>query len=89
MTGPNLASLGEFLTIRVGGSATVPERLLLVGRPHDGLVRVHEWTTNTMNAEGEDYEIVPDELLTQLEDALAAQRQVSEEMYRIRMWLNG
>ena len=89
MTGPDLAGLGEFLTIRVGGSATVPERLLLVGRPHDGVVRVHEWTTTTMNSVGEDYEIAPNELLIQIEEALAAQRRVSEEMYKVQMWLRG
>ncbi len=89
MTDPRPGPLGEgeFLTVAVGSGKGQPERLLLIGRPHDGLVRVREWTSHTAITEGEDYEVPPDELLEQMEQALAAQRTVSEEMYRIRQWL--
>lgn len=79
----------EFLTLRVGGSADIPERLLLVGRPYDGVVHVHEWSTRTMNQRGEDYLIDALELLEQLEGAHAANLAVSEEMYKVRVWLRG
>ena len=79
----------EFLSLRIGGTAEVPERLLLVGRPYDGVVHVHEWTTRTMNSRGEDYLIDPAELLEQVEAAHAANLAISEEMYRVRMWLGG
>ena len=91
MTDPFHHSLGddEFLTVRVGGAPGVEERLLLIGRPHDGVVRVREWRSNTMITEGEDYEMEPGELLESIEQAFAARREVSEEMYRIRRWLEG
>jgi hypothetical protein len=84
---PEALGTGEFLTVRVGTADGVPERLLLIGRPHDGLVHVKEWTSNTAITAGEDYEIPPAELLEQLEQAFQSRRAMSEEMYRIRLWL--
>ena len=92
MTDPHHTSIGddEFLTVQIGGGkAGQPERLLLIGRPHEGRVRVREWTTNTMNTKGDDYDLPPEELLEQIETAFAARRGVSEEMYRVRRWLEG
>ena len=91
MSDPNHKSIGEdeFLTVRVAGPPGQPERLLLIGHPREGVVRVREWTTATLNSEGEDYEMAPSELLEELETELAAQRDVSEEMYKIRRWLEG
>lgn len=84
-------SLGtrEFLSLRIGGTAEIPERLLLMGRPYDGVVHVHEWSTRTMNTRGDDYLIDADELLAQIEEAYTANLAVSEDMYRVRMWLAG
>jgi hypothetical protein len=79
----------EFLTVHIGAAAGTGEQLLLVGRPRDGVVRVREWTSDTMNTEGEDYTIDPSELLERIEEAYAARRQISEEIYRIRRWLEG
>lgn len=89
MTDPDAGPFAgrEFLTLRIGGQADIPERLLLVGRPHDGVVHVHEWSTRTMNQRGEDYLIDAQELLEQVEEAYAANLAVSEEMYRVRTWL--
>jgi hypothetical protein len=86
----NEAGLGqeEFLSIRITDPG-LDERLLLIGHPIDGVVRVREWRTATLNTEGEDYDIPAGELLEQLETALAARRNISEEMYRIRRWLEG
>jgi hypothetical protein len=90
VTDPREAGLGEaeFLTVRVGDPGR-EERLLLIGHPRDGVVRVREWRTATMNTAGEDYEIPASELLDQMEAALASRHAVSEEMYRIRRWLGG
>jgi hypothetical protein len=79
----------EFLTVRIIGNPGQPERLLLIGRPIDGVVRVREWTSDSWNTEGEDLEMDPRDLLEQLERAYASQLQVSEEMYKIRHWLAG
>lgn len=76
----------EFLTVRVGDPGR-EERLLLIGHPREGVVRVREWRTATLNTAGEDYEIPASELLDQMEQALTARQNVSEEMYRIRRWL--
>jgi hypothetical protein len=89
MTDPDHTSLGqdEFLSLRIGGSAERPERLLLIGRPHEGSVRVREWTSNTWNTEGDDYDIDTVSLLEGLERAYADRHPISEEMYRVRQWL--
>jgi hypothetical protein len=91
MTEPNRFTFdeGEFLTLRIGGTPARPARLLLIGRPREGLVRVREWTSNSWNSEGEDFDIAPGELLAQLEDAHAARLGLGEEMHLVRRWLGG
>jgi hypothetical protein len=77
----------EFLSLTIGGDAGQPSRLLLIGRPREGSVRVREWTSNSLNTEGEDFDVDPAELLGDIERAYEARFTVSEEMYRIRSWL--
>ncbi len=77
----------EFLSLRIGGDAGRPARLLLIGRPSDGVVRVREWNTNTLNTEGEDFDVDAMELLEDIERAYQARLEVSEEPYRVRTWL--
>ncbi|MFN8573389.1 MAG: hypothetical protein U0132_15155 [Gemmatimonadaceae bacterium] len=91
MTDPDHHSLGdeEFLTVRIGGTPQASERLLLVGRPQDGSVRVREWTTESLNSEGDDYEIDAAELLESIEAAYADRRSLGTELYNIRRWLEG
>jgi hypothetical protein len=79
----------EFLTLRIGGNEGTPERLLLIGRPRDGSVRVREWTSNSWNTEGDDFDADAMALLDDIERAYDARRPVSEEMYRVRLWLTG
>jgi hypothetical protein len=88
MSDPGHTSIGqdEFLTVRVGDPGR-EERLLLIGRPRDGVVRVREWRTDTLNTAGEDYEIPASDLVEQIDDAFAARKNVSEEVHRIRRWL--
>ena len=81
---------GEFLTLRVGGGPTRPERLLLIGRPGaTRSVHVHEWTSNSWNTEGSGYDTDPAVLLGEIEEAFAARAPVSEDMHRVRHWLTG
>jgi hypothetical protein len=91
MTDPDHRSLGEdeFLSLQITGGPGRPERLLLIGRPRDGIVRVREWTTDTMNTEGEDFEIDAGQLLEQIEEAHTTHQPMNEELYRIRRWLDG
>ena len=79
----------EFLSLRIGGAPGTPGRLLLIGRPRDGVVRVREWTSDTLVTEGEDSDVEVSELLEDIERAYDARLGVSEEMYRLRMWLAG
>lgn len=79
----------EFLTLHVAGGHGEPERLLLIGRPESGHVRVREWTSQSWNTEGDDYEADAEELLAGLERDFSARRAMSEEIYRVRQWLTG
>lgn len=79
----------EFLSVRMASSSGRAERFLLVGRPYDGRVRVREWTTNSYNSEGEDFDIDPAELLADIETSYAAGLGISPELYQIRLWLGG
>lgn len=89
MTQPLSFDEPEFLTLRLGGSPTEVERLLLIGRPRAGTVRVRQWTSNSWNTEGEILERDARELLADIQRTYDARRQVSEEMYGIRQWLTG
>ncbi|MGQ0537941.1 MAG: hypothetical protein ACT4R6_03260 [Gemmatimonadaceae bacterium] len=79
----------EFLTLQIGSGSGEPERLLLIGRPDGGRVRVREWTSSSWNSEGDDYEIDAEQLLAGLERDFSARRPMSEEIYRVRQWLTG
>ncbi len=89
MTPPLAFDEPEFLTLRLGGSPTEVERLLLIGRPRAGRVRVRQWTSNSWNTEGEILELDAGALLAEIQRTHDARRQVSEEMYGIRQWLAG
>ena len=79
----------DFLTLRIGGTAAIAERLLLMRRPAGGKVRVREWTSNSWNTEGTDTTVDAAELLAEVEQAAAARQPVSEELFRVRHWLVG
>ena len=91
MNDPDQMSFGEdeFLTLRVSGGSEASERLLLVGRPGAGSGRVREWTTETCNSAGREYDTPAAALLASLDQAHAAGRSLGAELYRVRLWLNG
>lgn len=78
----------EFLSVRIGGAGHA-ERLLLIGRPVDGEVRVREWGSDSWNREGDDYDIDAAALLESIETAYASAVPVMPELYRIQLWLAG
>lgn len=80
---------GDFLTIRLAGNVGEGDRFLLVGRPHEGLVHVREWTPRTLNSAGEDFDADPSELMADIEAIYAGGRAVTPEMYQIRLWMGG
>ena len=91
MTNPDFEWLGEneFLSVRIGGGRTHRERLLLIGRPYDGQVRVRERDSDSWNTEGEDTDVDPAEILAEIETAYASALSVTPEIYQIRLWLTG
>jgi hypothetical protein len=52
-----------------------------------GRVLVREWSTAWDAAR--DYEIDPEDLYASLREAVRRGRRVSEELYRVRRWLDG
>ncbi|MEP7345213.1 MAG: hypothetical protein ABI877_08095 [Gemmatimonadaceae bacterium] len=88
---PDQMSFGEdeFLTLRVSGGLQVGERLILIGRPRQGSVRVREWTTETFNTAGHEYDIAAADLLASLNATHMAGGSLGTELYRVQLWLNG
>ena len=82
-------AFNEFLTVRLAGGAGRLERFMLVGRPHDGLVHVRQWSTNTLNTAGDDFDVDQSELLADIETHFGAGFGVTPDMYEIRLWLGG
>ena len=88
MTGAGLPDEAA-LTVLVGAGAGEPERLYVIARPAGGRVRVREWSTATWNQPAQERELAVSELWSALERAHAARRRLSEELPRIRHWLDG
>jgi hypothetical protein len=78
----------EELTVQVAGGGGEPERLLRISRPRDGLVRVHELSGDDWSRPAE-REMPAETLLRALEEAARQRRRLSEDLYRIRLWLVG
>ena len=81
--------MSEFLSLHIGGTSDRPERILLIGRPRNGRVRVREWNTGTLNTGGATRDIDAAQLLTEVEAADSAHLPMKEEMYAVRRWLEG
>ena len=87
--GPTAPDESGMLTVLVGAGAGEPERLYMIGRPAGGRVRVREWSTATWNQPAQEREMAVSELWSALERAHGARRRLSEELPRIRHWLDG
>ena len=75
------------LTVQVQGGDGEPERVLRVSRPHEGTVQVWEWASG--GDAPQEYEAPAGELYASIARAAARGRRVSEELYRLRLWLLG
>ncbi len=89
MTHPEQFSVGpdEFLSVQIAGGSGKPERFLMIGRPYEGLVHVREWSTQSFDTSGDDFDIEPGELLEDIENAYASGLGVRPELYAVRLWL--
>ena len=78
-----------FLTVQIAPTAREPEHLILIGRPENGRVTVREWVGDGFGSPAVEREFEPAELYDRLERMNRAGRHFGQELYRIRLWLEG
>ena len=83
------APAADVLSVLVAGDGCEPERLLMIARPSAGRVLVREWDTTTWNTTPRERETDVESLWAAFERAYRQRRRVSEELPRIRAWLDG
>ena len=83
---PEPGDSADELTLRIAGGEGEPERLLRIARPVEGLVRIREWTSADWGTMLE-REMASTALLDAIERAARERRRLSEELYRVRLWL--
>ena len=77
------------LSVQVEGRGRDATRLYIIGRPSGGRVSVREWRGEDWTAGPLEREVDAADLYEEIERAYDQRRRVSEEMYRIRHWLQG
>lgn len=77
------------LTVQVEGTEREGVRLYVMSRPRGGRVRVREWRGEDWSAGPLEREMDARSLLTEFQRAHDDRRRMSEELYRIRLWLEG
>lgn len=77
------------LSVQVEGDGREATRLYVMGRPRAGRVRVREWRGEDWSAVPLEHEMDAASLLAEFERAYRARRRMSEELYRVRLWLEG
>ena len=78
-----------FLTVQVSPTAREPEHLILIGRPVNGRVTVREWVGDGFGSPAVERECEAAQLYERLEGMSKAGRQLGQELYRVRLWLEG
>ena len=77
------------LSVQVEGSEREGLRLYVMGKPRNGFVRVREWRGEEWSAGPLEREVEASALYAEFERAYRERRRVSEELYRLRLWLEG
>lgn len=77
------------LTVQIAASACDPEHLMLIERPANGRVMVREWIGEGFGSPAVEREYGTVELYHLIESASRQGRRVGQELYRIRLWLDG
>ena len=83
----DLATHGGSTTILIGGSVSEPERLLLIARPVNGVVRIREWTSADWAAAPEDRESPVESLYEDVEYAVKSGRSLNIDLPTFRHFL--
>ena len=87
--GASGAAGGETLSVQVQGGHGEPERLYVLSRPRDGVVDVREFRFGTADAGPLEYRAAAFELYDVFAHAQRHRRRLSEELSRIKLWLDG
>ena len=77
------------LSVQVEGTGREGMRLYVISRPTAGRVHVREWRGEDWSAGPLEREMDAAALYTELERAHRERRRMSEELYRLRLWLEG
>jgi hypothetical protein len=77
------------LSVQVEGTEREGMRLYVIGRPHAGRVHVREWRGESWSAGPLERDLEASALYAEFERAYRERRRVSEELYRLRLWLEG
>ena len=80
----DLGTHGGSSTVLIGGSASEPERLLLISRPVNGVVRVREWTSADWAAPPDERESPVEALYEEIEYAAKSGRAINLDLPTIR-----
>ena len=79
----------DSLSVQVSGGDGEPEKLFVLGRPRDGMVDVREFRFGAEPLSPIDYTATAFELYDAFAQAHRHRRRLSEELYRIKLWLDG
>lgn len=79
----------DFLTVQIAPTTREPEHLMLVGRPENGRVKVREWVGDGFGSPAVERECEAVELYGRVEKMSRAGRLLGQELYRVRLWLEG
>lgn len=82
-------SESDSLSVQVAGGRGEPEKLFVLTRPRAGVVDVREFRFGCDQAAPLEYAAATDDLLAGFERAHGQRRRLSEDLYRIRLWLDG
>lgn len=77
------------LSVQVEGSGREAMRLYVMSRPAGGRVRLREWRGDDWSAGPIERDVEAVALLAEFERAHRERRRMSEELYRLRLWLEG
>lgn len=79
----------DFLTIQIAPTTREPEHLMLISRPDNGRVRIREWVGDGFGSPAVERECEAAELYDRIEKMSRAGRHLGQELYRVRLWLEG
>jgi hypothetical protein len=79
----------ESLSVQVAGGKGEPEKLYVLTRPRAGMVEVREFRFGSHQSEPLVYAASCEALLDDFERAHQQRRRLSEDLHRIRRWLDG